>query len=97
MNTGICKITLHIPGNQSLKDKRRTVKSIIAKLRNQYNVSIAEVDNYDLWQMATLGFSYVSNSNQHVDEVMTKAIQFITYHYPEVEIVSQEIEIIHGP
>ena len=97
MNTGICKITLHIPGNQSLKDKRRVVKSIVAKLRNQYNVSAAEVDSYDLWQMATLGISYVSNSNQHVDEVMTKVIQFINNYYPETEIVSQEIEIIHGP
>ena len=47
--------------------------------------------------MATLGISYVSNSNQHVDEVMTKVIQFITDYYPETEIVSQEVEIIHGP
>ncbi len=97
MNTGICKITLHIPGSQSLKDKRRTVKSIIARLRNQYNISIAEVEDNDLWQMITLGISSVSNSNQHVDETINRVIQFINNTYPETEIVNHETEIIHGP
>ena len=97
MNTGVCKIKLHIPENQSLKDKRRIVKSIISRLHNQYNISIAEVDDHDLWQLATLGISCVSNNGQHVDETITKIINFIVQHYPELEIVSQETEIIHGP
>ena len=97
MNTGICKLQLHIPENHSLKEKRRIVKSIISKLRNQYNISIAEVDDHDLWQLATLGISCVSNNGQHIDESITKVINFIAQNYPELEIVSQEIEIIHGP
>ena len=97
MNTGICKLKLHIPENQSLKGKRRIVKSIISKLRNQYNISIAEVDDQDLWQLATLGISCVSNNGQHIDETITNIINFIAHNYPELEIVSQEIEIIHGP
>jgi len=97
MNTGICKLQLHIPGNQSLKEKRRVVKSIISKLHNQYNISVAEVDDHDLWQLATLGISCVSNNGQHIDETITKIINFIGQNYPELEIVSQEIEIIHGP
>ncbi len=97
MNTGICKIKLHIPENQSLKDKRRIVKSLISKLRNQYNISIAEVEDHDLWQLATLGISCISNNGQHIDETITKIINFIVQNYPELEIVSQETEIIHGP
>jgi uncharacterized protein YlxP (DUF503 family) len=97
MNTGVCKIKLHIPGSQSLKDKRRIVKSIISKLRNQYNISIAEVDDQDLWQLTTLGISCVSNNGQHIDETITRIINFIGQNYPELEVVSQEIEIIHGP
>ena len=97
MNTGIGKIQLHLPENQSLKDKRRIVKSIIARLRNQFNVSIAEVDDNDLWQLATLGISCVSNNSQHVDETITNIIKFINHNYPELEIVNQEIEIIQGP
>lgn len=97
MNTGICKIQLHLPENQSLKDKRRIVKSLISRLRNQYNISVAEVDDHDLWQLTTLGISCVSNHDQHVDETITRIINFIAQNYPELEIVNQEIEIIHGP
>ena len=96
MNTGICKIKLHLPANQSLKEKRRIVKSIISRLRNQFNISIAEVDDHDLWQLATLGISCVSNHNQHVDETLTKVMNFIVQNYPVLEIVDQDVEIIHG-
>lgn len=97
MNTGICVVKLHIPGTQSLKDKRQILKSLISKLRNQYNISIAEVDDHDLWQIATLGISCVSNNSQHVDETINKIVNFISHNYPEIEIVNQEVEIIHGP
>jgi uncharacterized protein YlxP (DUF503 family) len=97
MNTGVCKIKLHIPENQSLKDKRRVIKSIISRLRNQFNISIAEVDDNDLWQVATLGISCVSNNDQHVEETMSKIMNFIVHNYPEAEIVNQETEILHGP
>jgi len=97
MNTGICRIQLHLPENQSLKDKRRIVKSLISRLRNQYNISVAEVDDNDLWQLATLGISCVSNHDQHVDETITSIIKFISQSYPELEIVNREVEIIHGP
>ena len=97
MNTGICMIKLHFPGSQSLKSKRRELKSIISRLRSQYNISVAEVGDYDLWQMAKLGIACVSNHDQHVDEILSKVMNFIAYNYPEVEIVEHEIEICHGP
>jgi len=97
MNTGVCKIKLHIPGTESLKAKRRIVKSVISRLRNQYNVSIAEVDDQDLWQLATLGVACVSNHNQHVDETLSKVLGFIAQNYPELEVVDHEMEILHGP
>lgn len=97
MITGICRIRIHLPDNESLKEKRRVVKSVIARVRNQFNVSIAETGDHDLWQMATLGMSCVSNSNHHADEVISKAIHYIAEIHPELEIVEQEIEIISGP
>jgi len=96
MNAGVCKIRLHLPENQSLKEKRRIVKSIISRLRNQYNISIAEVDDQDLWQLATLGITCVSNHNQHVDEILSKVINFIVQNYPDLEIVERKIEILNG-
>jgi len=97
MNVGICRIKLHISESRSLKDKRRIVKSIVSRLRNQYNISIAEVDDQDLWQLVTLGISCVSNHNQHIDEILSKVIGFITNNYPELEIVDKQTEILSGP
>ena len=97
MNAGICRIKLHILESRSLKDKRRIVKSIISRLRSQYNISIAEVADQDLWQLVTLGVACVSNHNQHVDETLSKVMSFITHNYPELEIVDHEIEIFSGP
>lgn len=96
MNAGVCKIRLHLPENQSLKEKRRVIKSIISRLRNQYNISIAEVDDQDLWQLATLGITCVSNHNQHVDETLSKVLNFIVQNYPGLEVVERKIEILHG-
>lgn len=94
MNIGVCRVKLHFPENQSLKDKRRIVKSIITRLRNQYNISVAEVDDQDLWQMTTLGIAFVSNHHQHVNEVLSKAVNFITYNYPNLQLVDCETEIL---
>jgi uncharacterized protein len=97
MNTGICRIKLHLSQSQSLKDKRRIVKSIISRLRSQYNISIAEVDDQDLWQLVTLGIACVSNHNQHVDETLSKVVNFIVNNYPELEVVDRQTEIFSGP
>ncbi len=96
MNVGICRIKLHISQSRSLKDKRRIVKSMVSRLRNQYNISIAEVEDQDLWQLVTLGISCVSNRNQHVDEILSRVIGFITSNYPELEIVDHQTEILSG-
>jgi uncharacterized protein YlxP (DUF503 family) len=97
MNVGICRLKLHISESQSLKDKRRIVKSIITRLKNQYNISIAEVDDQDLWQLVTLGISCVSNHDQHVDEILSRVMSFITNNYPGLEIVDHQTEILSGP
>jgi uncharacterized protein YlxP (DUF503 family) len=97
MNVGICRIKLHISESRSLKDKRRIVKSVVSRLRNQYNISIAEVDDQDLWQLVTLGIACVSNQSQHIDETLSKVMSFIINNYPEMEIVDHQIEILSGP
>ena len=70
MHVGVCKITLRLPENGSLKGKRRVVSSLSSRLRNKFNVSVAEVEDNDAWQIATLGITCVSNSARHVDEVL---------------------------
>ena len=94
MNVGICRIEIRIPENHSLKGKRQIVKSIIARLQNRYSVSVAEIDNNDLWQIATLGVSCVSNPRRHSDTIITSVVNFIAQNYPNVELLNYEVEVI---
>ena len=94
MNVGVCKIRLRLPENLSLKGKRQILKSIIARVDNKFNVSVAEVDDQDLWQVATLGICCVSNDKRYTNEVLSKVADFITTSRFEVEILDCEIEIL---
>jgi uncharacterized protein len=93
MFVGFCKIRLRLPENLELKGKRRVLKSIIAQVRNKFNVSIAEVDEQDAWQMAVLGVTCVSNSNQFTNEVLSKVVNFVDNGRFDVEMLDYEIEI----
>ena len=77
MFTGICRLDLMLHGSGSLKDKRRILKSIIEKLKNRYNVSVAEVGSNDKWQTASIGVSTVSNSRLQTDRVLDAVIRFV--------------------
>ena len=94
MNATVCKIKIHLPDNHSLKGKRQIIKSIISRVRNQFNVSIAEVENQDLWQLATLGIASVGNN--HSDETIANILKYIEQNYPDIEVVDHETEIMQG-
>ena len=94
MNVGACGIRLRLPENESLKGKRRVLKSIITQVRSKFNVSVAEVGDNDLWQLATLGICCVSNDKQYTNEVLSKVVDFIGKGRFEVEILDYEIEIL---
>jgi len=94
MNVGVCRISLRLPENLSLKGKRQVVKSIIARVRNKFDVSIAEVDDHDLWQLATLGVCCVSNNKRYTNEVLSKVVDFVANSRFEIEMLNYEIEIL---
>jgi len=94
MIVGVCRISLRMPGNMSLKDKRRVLKSIKTQAKNRFDVVIAEVEDQDLWQMATLGICCISNDSRYANEVLSKAVNFITNGRFEVEALDHKIEII---
>jgi len=83
-----------LPGNLSLKGKRQVIKSITTRVAGKFNVSIAEVDDNDRWQLATLGISLVSNDNRYTNEVLSKIVDFIVGGRFEVEVLGYDIEIL---
>jgi uncharacterized protein YlxP (DUF503 family) len=88
-------LKLHLPQAHSLKDKRRVVKSILARLHNEYAVSASEVEDQDLWQVATLGIAYVSNDASHANSVVSKAVAFVETGHWETWLSGYELEILH--
>ena len=96
MNVGVCKIRMRLSDNHSLKGKRQVSKPIIERVKNRYNVSIAEVDDQDLWQLLTLGITCVSSSGPHANEMLSKVVDFIQQSKIDAEMLDYEIEIIHA-
>ncbi|WP_066634512.1 DUF503 domain-containing protein [Desulfolucanica intricata] len=93
MLIGAMSVDLFIGEAASLKDKRRYLKSIIERIKSRFNVSIAEVDQQELWQRSTLGVSCVSNERVHVDKMLSSVINFIEAQ-DSVEIINYNYEIL---
>ena len=64
-------LDLHFPGARSLKDKRQALRSLETKLRNHFNVSLAEVEHQDLWQRARLAVVSVNTDQAHLDATLS--------------------------
>ena len=94
MSVALCRLTLRLPENGSLKGKRQVLKSIQQRLRNRFNVSVAEVEHNELWQLAGLEIGAVSNSDAHAREIVTKAVDYLAELRLDVEIVDEKTEII---
>jgi uncharacterized protein len=65
-------LELRIEGAHSLKDKRQVLRSVKDRLRNSFNIAIAEIEVTDLWQRATLGVVSISDSRDYLDGLMRK-------------------------
>ena len=89
---GVCSFDLRLAENHSLKGKRQVLRRVKDRVKNTFNVSIAEVDSLDSWQRCTLGVVCVSREKPQVEKELTKVVSFIeNLHLAEVENVHQEI------
>jgi uncharacterized protein len=70
MVIGLLTLDLHFPGARSLKDKRQALRSLETRIRNRFNVSIAEVEHQDLWQRARLAVVAVNTDHGHLDSTL---------------------------
>jgi uncharacterized protein YlxP (DUF503 family) len=77
LHVGVCTLTLRLPENHSLKGKRRVVSSLCARVRNRFNVSIAEVDDNDTWQRAVVGIAVVANDQRFAKQVLSKIVDYV--------------------
>lgn len=92
MIVGRLNMVLNIPAARSLKDKRRVVKSLVTRIHNRFNVSIAEVGDNDKWQIVKLGAAVVSNRSDHVNSQISAVVKMVERE-PETIVVDYNIEI----
>jgi uncharacterized protein YlxP (DUF503 family) len=86
-------IELRLRETHSLKAKRQILKSIVTRVKNNFNVAIAEVDYQDKWQRALLGVAVVSTAQDHANGILSKVVNFIDSMYL-ADLLDYQIEIL---
>lgn len=93
MVVGIGTFVLRLPGNTSLKGKRKVVKGVISRLRNNFNASVAEVGANDNHQRAEIGFAFVGNNRRMINSKMDKTFNLVET-LQMGELIDSDMEII---
>lgn len=94
MIAGLVTLDLHVPAAAGLKAKRAVLKSLIATLRNDLKVSVAEIDHQDLWQRATLGVAIAASSELGARKV-AQQVEKLVYREPRVDLITIDVQITH--
>jgi uncharacterized protein YlxP (DUF503 family) len=92
MIVGTLRVRLLLRQARSLKDKRQVVKSIKDRLRNHFNVSVAEIEARDNRQLAVLGLAMVSNETHHVKLALGQIVKALRSH-PVAELIDHEMDV----
>lgn len=94
MVIGICTIDMDIPMSTSLKDKRQVIKSVTARLRHEFNVSVAEVDRHDAWQTTILAVVTVSRDRDYAHGLLMRVAQWLENTRLDCVLVDYQIEFV---
>ena len=94
MHVGIARVALVLAENGSLKGKRMVVRSVTQRVRNRFNVAVAEVDTQDDWHVATLGIVCVSEDRRHANEMLSKVVAFIESARMDADVGDVELEFV---
>ena len=94
MVIGLCTIDLHLPGANSLKDKRSVIKSVMHRVRREFNISIAEVEQQDVWRSAVIAVVTVSSDRAYAHGLLTKVVDWIERTRLDAELVDYQIEML---
>ncbi len=92
MFIGVCTIELHVPESGSLKTKRHSLRSLKDRIRSRFNVSVAEIDDNDLWQKACLAVAAVSNDKAHLNKTLDHVLNLVR-SVPEISLLDYHIDI----
>ena len=93
MVIGLLTLDLHFPGARSLKDKRQALRSLEQRIRNRFNVSLAEVEHQDLWQRARLAVVSVNTDHVHLESTL-HGVEGEASHAREIQVLDSQLELL---
>ncbi len=93
MRIGALHVSFMIFDANSLKQKRKVIRSVKDRLMNTFNVSVAEVGSNDKWQIGELGIATVGNETRFVNSVLSKVEDFLET-FPSIRVIEVDLEIL---
>lgn len=94
MTVGLLTLHLQLPGCRSLKEKRSRLKPLIARLRKEFNISVAEMDYLDVWQDSLLMIAIVGNHQDHTQRSLQAITDWIEQRWPDVMVIYESYEFL---
>ena len=94
MAIGILTLHFFIPGCTSLKEKRSRIKPLMNRLHREFNLSVAEMDRQDMWKETIIACVQVCSDTAVLQASLHKVTAFIGKHFPDLQLVQDQIEII---
>lgn len=87
-------IHLHLPGCASLKQKRGYIKPLVARLRREFNLSVAEIDLQDKWQEAVIGCAMIGSEHAFLESALQTVKHWVEANWRDGDVISQKVEIL---
>ena len=94
MVVGLATVRLRLPAAATLKDKRRLRTSVTARVRNRFNVAVAEIDDHDVHGYLTLGIACVSTDAGHAHAMLEAVVRSIARERLDADLANYEIELL---
>ncbi len=94
MSIGLLVLFLRIPGCGSLKEKRGRLKPLLSNLHKNYNLSVAEIDDLDIWGRAVIGCTLISNDPNRTRSLLQKAANWVENEWRDLEVEDARIELL---
>ena len=96
MHIASCRMMFYLPGNDSLKGKRQVSRSLMTKLRQKFNLSVAEVDAIDVHQSLVIGMTCAGKDSSYAEELIGAAVRWVEGQHIDAELIEVEREMFDG-
>jgi uncharacterized protein YlxP (DUF503 family) len=85
---------IHLPGCNSLKEKRSRIKPLLARLHREFNVSAAEMDYLDSWKDSLIACALISNNHAQAQRSLQAVVEWVETSWPDVDVIEENLEIL---